>query len=45
MPVRPLTTKSCAPLVMTQYGNLEASMVALKAVASMMEMALEGDHR
>jgi hypothetical protein len=39
---RPSTTKSCAPLVMTLYGNPGASMAVRKAATSMMGMTLEG---
>jgi hypothetical protein len=40
--MRPPTVKSCAPLVITWYGNPRESMVAEKVVTSMMGMALEG---
>lgn len=40
--VRPSTTKSCASLVMTSYGNPRASMAARKAATLMMGTTLEG---
>lgn len=41
VPVRPSTTKSCAPLVITSYENPGASMVARMVAASMMGTTLE----